>query len=146
MATKSTSANRVAGGDDAKLSPAQEKVLTALTAGRSYVEAATEAEVSDRTIRRWRQDSPAFEHELRARIQDIRDAAAITASAAINRAIKTLAEIAADPAHPHVLRAIQMICDLAGPLQQVKEATTVKDVKDEQSFASFLKCVPRELR
>ena len=121
--------------DEPELTAAQSKVLASLMAGRNYLEAAADGGVTDRTVRRWRESCPAFELALRQQIQDIRDAAAISASLASQVAVKTLIEIASKPDHPLVLRAIQMLCELTGPLPQPKAPTSVNDIRDEQSLA-----------
>jgi hypothetical protein len=121
--------------DECKLSPAQQKVLAALMAGRTYLDAAKEAGVTDRTIRRWRESSPEFELALRDQIQGVREAIAIAASMATQAAVKTLADIAANPDHPQVLRAIRMLFELCGPLPPIKAPTSKAEVADEQSLA-----------
>ena len=114
------------------LSPEQLKVLAALAAGRSYVEAAKEAGISDRSVRRWRQSDPEFELALRDQIQAVRESVAIAASVATQTAVRTLAEIVSKPDHPHVLRAIQMLLELCGPMPQPKAPTSLNDIDAEQ--------------
>jgi hypothetical protein len=121
--------------EEPELTAAQSKVLASLMAGRNYLEAAADGGVTDRTVRRWRENCPAFELALRQQIQDVRDAAAITASLASQTAVKTLVEIASKPDHPLVLRAIQMLCDLSGPLPQPKAPTSLNDIEAEQITA-----------
>lgn len=117
--------------DEPELTAAQSKVLASLIAGRNYLEAAADGGVTDRTVRRWRESCPAFELALREQIQNVRDAASITASLASQTAVKTLVEIASKPDHPLVLRAIQMLFDLSGPLPQQKAPTSVNDIEEE---------------
>lgn len=121
---------------ETKLTPVQNTVLAALTAGRSYVEAAKEAGISDRTIRRWRECSPEFEQALRDHMQAIRESIIISASVATQSAVKTLAAIASNEDHPQVLRAIQLLLNLSGPLPQIKAPTSIAEVADEQLFAT----------
>jgi hypothetical protein len=121
--------------DEPNLSPEQLKVLAALAAGRSYVDAAKEAGVSDRSVRRWRQSDPEFELALRDQFHTVRESVAIAASLATQAAVKTLAEIASKPDHPQVLRAIQVLFDLSGPLPQPKAPTSVHDIEAEQTEA-----------
>jgi hypothetical protein len=117
------------------LSATQSKALASLMAGRNYLEAAADAGVSDRSIRRWRESCPAFELALRQQIQEVRDSAAISASLASQTVVKTLVEIASTPDHPLVLRAIQLLSDLSGPLTQPKSPTSVNDIEDEMRLA-----------
>jgi hypothetical protein len=130
--------------DEPNLSPEQLKVLAALAAGRSYVDAAKEAGISDRSVRRWRQSDPEFELALRDQIQAVRESVAIAASVATQTAVRTLAEIVANPDHPLVLRAIQMLCDLSGPLPQPKAPTSVHDIEAEQTEAMLQSFSSRE--
>lgn len=122
-----------------KLSGAQQKVISALMLGKTYVEAAQDTGVTDRTIRRWREGCPAFELALRSQIQAAKESAAVLAVTAAQTALKTLASIAATPEHPHVLRAIQMLLKLNGPLPTFKEPTSVDDVSQEQVFARIMR-------
>jgi hypothetical protein len=121
--------------EEPELTAAQSKVLASLIAGRNYLEAAADGGVTDRTVRRWRESSPAFEMALREQIQNVRDSAAIAASLASQTVVKTLVEIASKPDHPLVLRAIQMLFELNGPLPKLKAPTSVNHIKDEQTFA-----------
>lgn len=118
--------------DKPELTASQSKVLASLMAGRNYLEAAADGGVTDRTVRRWRESCPAFELSLRQQIQNVRDSAAITASLASQTVVKTLVEIASKPDHPLVLRAIQMLFDLSGPLPQPKAPTSLNDIDTEQ--------------
>lgn len=120
--------------EDMQLSPVQQKAITSLMLGKTYLEAAADAGVTDRTIRRWRENSPAFELALRTQIQSVKESASISACVAVQTAVKTLAEIVATPSHPQVIPAIRLILGLSGPLQPIKAPTSVNDVQDEQSI------------
>jgi hypothetical protein len=128
---------------ESKLTPVQNTVLAALVTGSSYVDAAKEAGITDRTIRRWRESNPEFELALRDHIQAVRESIIIAASVATQSAIRTLANIAANPDHPQVLRAIQMLLNLSGPLPQIKEPTSKEEVADEQTFAPLQRFASR---
>jgi len=123
--------------EEARLSPVQQKVLTSIMAGRTYVEAASDADVSDRTIRRWRESCPVFESALRSQVQAVRESASLLATVALQTAIKTLTDIAATPSHPQVVRAIQLIFELNGPFQPVSRPSGVAEVSAEQSLLQF---------
>ena len=140
MNHKNASTELIEVDDEPQLSPVQQRVLSAIMAGRTYVEAASEAGITDRTIRRWRESCPAFEHALRSQIQAIRDSSAVGATIAIQSAIKTLASIASDPGHPQALKAIKMILDLHGPLQPVSKSAGIDQVSQELTFAKFQRC------
>ena len=135
MGRRSATADLPEAETEQQLSPVQQKVISALIAGRTYLEAAAEAGVTDRTIRRWREKDAAFELALRQQVQDAREGAVMAASVATQTAVKTLLCIAANPDHPNVLRAIQMLINMAGPLPDLKAPTSYQEVADEQSFA-----------
>lgn len=120
--------------EEPELTAVQSKVLASLIAGRNYSEAAADGGVTDRTVRRWRESVPAFELALREQIQNVRDSAAIAASLASQTVVKTLVEIASNPDHPLVLRAIQMLCELSGPLPKQMAPTSLNDIQDEQQL------------
>lgn len=127
--------------DEPKLTAVQQAVIAALMLGKTYVEAAQEAGVTDRTIRRWRESSPEFELALRSQIQAVRESASVVAATAAQTAMRTLASIAATPGHPHVLRAISMILKMNGPLPEIKAPTNLQNVSDEQLYAHMIRQV-----
>ncbi len=137
MGRRSTSVERTGVDEEAKLSPVQQKVLASIMAGRTYVEAASDSGVTDRTVRRWRESCPVFESALRSQIHAVRESASLLASVALQTAVKTLTEIAATPSHPQVIRAIQLIFDLNGPLQPVSHPSSIAQVSAEQSLADL---------
>jgi hypothetical protein len=59
--------------DDA-LSPAQEKALTALLAGKSVTDSAAAAEVDRTTVHRWLKDAYAFQAALNRGRRDLQEA------------------------------------------------------------------------
>lgn len=127
--------------EEPKLSAAQQTAIAALMLGKTYVEAAQEAGVTDRTIRRWRESSPDFELALRSQILAVKESASVIATTAAQTAMKTLASIAATPDHPHVLRAISMILKMNGPLPEIKAPTTLQNVSDEQLYSHMIRQV-----
>ena len=136
MGHRIASVERTGLDQEAKLSPVQQKVLASIMAGRTYIEAASDAGVTDRTIR-WRESCPVFESCLRSRIHAARESAGLQASVALQAAVKTLVEIASTSSHPQVMRAIQMILDLNGPLPAVSHSCSVIEVSQEQTFAEL---------
>ena len=137
MGRRSTSVERTGVDEEAKLSPVQQKALASLMAGRTYVEAARDAGVTDRTIRRWRECCPAFESALRTQIHAVRESACLLASIALQTAVRTLTEIAATPSHPQVIRAIQMIFALNGPFKPDSRPCSIAEVSAEQLLADL---------
>jgi hypothetical protein len=137
MGHRSASVERTGLDQEAKLSPVQQKVLASIMAGNTFIDAARDAGVTDRTIRRWRESCPVFESCLRSRIYSARESAGLQASVALQAAVKTLVEIASTSSHPQVMRAIQMILDLNGPLPAVSHSFGVTQVSQEQSLAEL---------
>lgn len=130
-------------GDESELTAVQQRVLASLLLGKSYSEAAKDAGINERTIRRWRQTSPEFEHALRSRIQSVRDDCAIQAAASLAIALKSLMEIVKTPNHPQAIRAIQMVLDLNGPLPPVRDSTGTDQIRADQEFAVLQRFEPR---
>ena len=137
MGHRSASVERAGLDQEAKLSPVQQKVLASIMAGNTFIDAARDAGVTDRTIRRWRESCPVFESCLRSRIHAARESAGLQASVALQAAVKTLVEIASTSSHPQVMRAIQMILDLNGPLPAVSHLYGVTQVSQEQTLADL---------
>jgi hypothetical protein len=117
------------------LSPVQQRVLASIIAGRSYVEAASDAGITDRTIRRWRESCPDFEHALRSQVHSVRESATVQVTLALQTAIKSLIEIASNSTHPQAIKAIKMIVDLNGPLQPVRDSVDADHVFQEQGLS-----------
>ena len=137
MGHRIASVERAGLDQEAKLSPVQQKVLASIMAGNTFIDAARDAGVTDRTIRRWRESCPVFESCLRSRIHAARESAGLQASVALQAAVKTLVEIASTSSHPQVMRAIQMILDLNGPLPAVSHSCSVIQVSQEQTLAEL---------
>lgn len=128
---------------DSRLSPVQQAVISALLNGKTYGEAAAGAGITDRTIRRWRENDPVFEASLRSQVHAIRESLTVQATVALQTAMSTLTQIAANPDHPHALRAIQMIFDIGGNLPPIGTPGTVDEISDEQTMRRVQRCAAR---
>jgi len=128
---------------DSRVSPVQQSVIAALLDGKTFVEAAAIAGVTDRTIRRWRENDPVFEAALRSQIHAVRESVTVQASVAMQTAMGTLTQIAANPDHPQALRAIQMIFDLGGNLPPIGTPGTVDEISEEQIMQKVQRCAAR---
>jgi hypothetical protein len=115
-----------------ELSPVQHTVIAALVKGTTYLEAATAAGISTRTIRRWRSHCPGFELTLRSQMHEVKESAVLAATLALQNAIKTLTEIVGNANHPQVIPAIRMIMGIAGTLPELKPPTSLNAVDEEQ--------------
>ena len=130
--------------DDApQLTLVQERVLASLREGKTYSEAATDAGITDRTIRRWREGCPHFESALRSQRLAIRESAEAIVASAIPRIVKSLIDIATNSEHPQVLKAAKMMIDLSGSLAPIPLQTDVTEVAKEQLDTKFLRIAQR---
>ncbi len=132
MGRKKNTDGAISGEPEPELTPVQQTVISALVAGKTYLEAAADAGISARTIRRWRSHCPGFELTLRSQMHDVKESAVLAATSALQNAIKTLTEIVGNASHPQVIPAIRMIMGLAGTLPELKPPTSLYDIDQEQ--------------
>jgi len=93
----------------AQLSPAQIKAITALASGATVEEAASEADVTSRTVRRWRSVDEAFNEALsEARQEAFREGLA-TLQGATKRATRVLITALDCEVEPARLRAANIV-------------------------------------
>jgi transposase-like protein len=129
------------------LTPSQAAACTALLAGTSYTEAAKAAGVSPSTLWAWRRSSAHFRTALARRRAEAleRASAALVDAAAV--AVRSLTEIAADPATPtgDRVRACAAILDRLGDLHAGQPGETDLDAAELGVRASAAEMDRRKL-
>lgn len=117
------SENGRSGGNFGDLSPAQRRAIEALAYGASLEQAATMAERTPRTLRRWRREDPAYVEALRRAGDQVFEDAAVQLRGVLTLAMIRLTEILVDEdvdTH-HLLRAIDMTAGHAIRLAEFAE-------------------------
>ncbi|MCK6490391.1 MAG: hypothetical protein L6R48_19120 [Planctomycetes bacterium] len=129
------------------LTPSQAAACTALLAGTSYTEAAKAAGVSASTLWAWRRSSAHFRTAMARRRAEMleRASAALVEAAAV--AVRSLTEIAANPATPtgDRVRACAAILDRLGDLHTGQLGDTDHDASEQEVRARSAEISRRKL-
>jgi hypothetical protein len=97
----------------ADLTASQVVAIQSILAGDSFRDAALNAKVDERTLRRWRSNDTEFEVALRRSHEELRRDLGLRAITGAQKALDTLLEIAGDPSHPRAVSAACRVLELA---------------------------------
>ena len=126
---------------EATLTPAQEKALAALLAGKSVTDAAATAEVDRTTVHRWLKDDFAFQAALNRGRRDLRDAMQSRLMALAERAADVVERAITDGDGRTALALLKVLGLLSGEAPKIGSADPedlAADARKHEMFRSLV--------